>query len=413
MSKKITLLLLIVVFVSLIYSTDYDYLVGEKVFEDAKNNDSYAMAVLGLRYRKGIDIKLDFEKAYKWLDKAAKKDNPIAYYNLAAMYKYGHFVKLDREKSEKLYKKAFKGMKNLAVKNNSIAQLELGLMYYTGSGTEKDEKKAKKWIKKSLFKGYPEALKYFTGYFDYDSKDKAFNKVFEIFKKKADEGNPKYQYELGNLYYHGLGTSKDIDKANSWYLKAQKKNNIYEDAKKDGDFKISNLLPPKYVLSIREGSCGETCLWSITNKLNLNKTQLEINMAGTDKNRGLHADEIAKAVEKFDVSYNTLSRSVDSNSKKQLKKNYYKFLYEGVINAVKRGNPVIIGVKVLPTRFEQWALDHFVLVVGYNSKTDELIYNDFENQKRIKAQKLLNEDPGYSFINKYNWVFAIEFLLSK
>jgi len=69
----------------------------------------------------------------------------------------------------------------------------------------------------------------------------------------------------------------------------------------------------------------------------------------------------------------------------------------------------MIGVKVYPTQFPQWAYDHFILLVGYNRESDELLFNDFNNRRRIPAATLLNEDPGYSFINPFNIVFAVVF----
>jgi len=70
---------------------------------------------------------------------------------------------------------------------------------------------------------------------------------------------------------------------------------------------------------------------------------------------------------------------------------------------------VMIGVKVYPTQFPQWPYDHFVLVVGYNQSSNELIFNDFNSRRRMPAAKLLNEDPGYSFLNPFNIVFAVVF----
>lgn len=47
-----------------------------------------------------------------------------------------------------------------------------------------------------------------------------FAPALEIFKRLAEGGNPKAQYQLGNMYLHGLGVSKDAAKAASWLQRA-------------------------------------------------------------------------------------------------------------------------------------------------------------------------------------------------
>jgi len=71
---------------------------------------------------------------------------------------------------------------------------------------------------------------------------------------------------------------------------------------------------------------------------------------------------------------------------------------------------MIIGVKSYPTQNSQWFVDHFVLVVGYNERTDELIFNDFNKRKRISVKKLMDSSPGYSFVSDHNMVLAFKLL---
>jgi hypothetical protein len=71
---------------------------------------------------------------------------------------------------------------------------------------------------------------------------------------------------------------------------------------------------------------------------------------------------------------------------------YHDFLYKQVIATVKNGNPVMIGVKNNPDMNINWTWDHALLVVGYNEITDELIYNDFNNRKRMPAGQLITKD---------------------
>lgn len=46
------------------------------------------------------------------------------------------------------------------------------------------------------------------------------NNTFEQYKKLANKGDAKAQFSLGDCYYYGDGTSKDLNKAVFWYSKA-------------------------------------------------------------------------------------------------------------------------------------------------------------------------------------------------
>ena len=49
---------------------------------------------------------------------------------------------------------------------------------------------------------------------------KNYSKALECFKKAADQGNARAQYNLGCSYEYGEGVSKDINEAKNWYKKA-------------------------------------------------------------------------------------------------------------------------------------------------------------------------------------------------
>jgi len=148
----------------------------------------------------------------------------------------------------------------------------------------------------------------------------------------------------------------------------------------------------------------------VLNSIGYEITQIEINKAGGFPGRGLHFDELFVAMDELELNYIDLSRELPSVDSVILEQGYSDFLYDEVIKNVLSGNPILLGVKVYPTQFDAWACDHFILIVGYNESTDELIYNDFSNRNRISAEKLLNEEEGYSLINSFNFVIAIEFI---
>lgn len=44
--------------------------------------------------------------------------------------------------------------------------------------------------------------------------------TFELYKKAAKQGDAKAQYNLGLLYYDGIGTAQNFKKAFEWFKKA-------------------------------------------------------------------------------------------------------------------------------------------------------------------------------------------------
>jgi len=229
-----------------------------------------------------------------------------------------------------------------------------------------------------------------------------------LLEKSAE--NSFAEYALGNVYANADSLNKDIDEAVRLFASSQKVNIEHGCRVEKGDQIIPDLLPPSYYLAIEEGSCLETCLWSVMNSLKKTKTQLEINLSCPDNGLGLHFYETTKVLKNYEIGYTTYWQDVDSSDSLIVSQRYKNFVYDKVVNKVQNGYPVIIGIKSYPTQHPDWSADHALLVVGYNEKTDELIYNDMNKRKRIKVMKLLDTLPGYSFVSDFNSVFAIQLL---
>jgi len=54
-------------------------------------------------------------------------------------------------------------------------------------------------------------------------KNKDYKTAFSLFSSLADQGNVEAQYDLGWMYYEGLGTERNIENALLWYKKAGEK----------------------------------------------------------------------------------------------------------------------------------------------------------------------------------------------
>ncbi|OGI69514.1 hypothetical protein A3A09_00210 [Candidatus Nomurabacteria bacterium RIFCSPLOWO2_01_FULL_42_20] len=166
------------------------------------------------------------------------------------------------------------------------------------------------------------------------------------------------------------------------------------------DYIIPNADPPESSLDIKEGGCGEDCLSTVFRMQEKAMSQKEINESVRNPGRGLHGNEIIKALEKNDITYKDISI---------ITRRYSEYLNKVIIPAILNNNPVLLGVKIYPDEHPEWTADHFILLVGYNSITNELIYNSNNERERISVQKLLNNERGYSIVNKYEKIFAIQF----
>jgi hypothetical protein len=99
------------------------------------------------------------------------------------------------------------------------------------------------------------------------------------------------------------------------------------------------------------GWCGETAIQEALLYSGVWASQKQIHAAGKSKHPDLYSDEIPIALTELGVKF----------TKHAGKTSYEQF----VRDAIDAGDPVLAGVKILPSEHPTWGLDHFVLVVGY------------------------------------------------
>jgi len=238
----------------------------------AADNSAAQFELHGI-YGIGCAVEKNNVKAFEFLEKAALQDNVIAQHTLGSKYRYGWMGASKNEAyAFQLYEKA-------ADQGYATAQYSLGRMYEDGIGVEKDEHKAFEWIQKAALQGDTSA-QYSLGtmYQDGIGVENNKYKAFEWYEKaslqpngdssvclkavttiaillsdarsaeedkdyfKASIGNSEAtewakhavswceraalggdgtsQYELAWMFFSGVGTSKNIDKAYKWFEKA-------------------------------------------------------------------------------------------------------------------------------------------------------------------------------------------------
>ena len=254
-------------------------IVNDRIRPMCMNNCEQFVAIinsinrLGIMYYYGLGVEQNYKKAFEWIEKALKQDNPyssngicfpIVHYLLGDMYYFGQGIKQN-------YTKAFEYFEKAANQGYREAQYSLGYMYENGEGIEQDYESAFNWYKESVRQGNVDAQKklldmYQHGIIAKQDYEKAFDcfenyatgdgcedvdvhcrlgdiysygegvkqdyeKAMSWYEDAAEQGYAKAQYALGNMYYYGKGVEKDYDLADYWlenaadqgYVKAQYK----------------------------------------------------------------------------------------------------------------------------------------------------------------------------------------------
>ena len=132
------------------------------------------------------------------------------------------------------------------------------------------------------------------------------------------------------------------------------------------------------------GWCGETAIQQGLLHSGLWASQRLINRAGKPAHPDLYSNDIPVALNALGVRYTFYST----------RKPGFDPFAAWVKDALEAGDPVLAGVKILPTQHPEWGLDHFVLVVGHGSKG--LLVNTTWGRRAWVSD---TTTPGLSFKN--------------
>ena len=232
----------------------------EKLEQRAQNGDAQAQYDLGLSFLKGMGIGKNMEKAILWISRSAQQGYAPAQseygfmlyqaerfpeaaqfyrksadqgygeglYNLAVCYERGQGVRQDPELAAMYYMKA-------AEKGLSQAMYNLAQFYLQGVGVKKNRQEAEKWLVHAS-ENYPPAralLQELRGNVPspaerrepssevaQGSLESSQEEKFSATQRRALEGDPEAQCNLGAFYLQGLGMRRDEIKGFQWMKKA-------------------------------------------------------------------------------------------------------------------------------------------------------------------------------------------------
>ena len=199
----------------------------QKAYKYGNTHAAYQLARLYIRQetqklREDPEATPDYEKiikAVKWLEEAARQENPFADYELGRLYKEGVLLEKDMEK-------AVFHLQRAADAGNSFAQYQLGKIYL-------DEE----------YKNIPAAVQYLTLAADQKNELAAYRlgrlyligedlpknieRALYYLDMSAEAGNQYAQYVLGKLYLIGKEVEQDREKAYEYFSRSAEQGNIY------------------------------------------------------------------------------------------------------------------------------------------------------------------------------------------
>ena len=183
-----------------------------------------------------------FDRAIAYLKKAIEAENTAAMISYGAVFYNGRGVKQDFNQAVHWYKEA-------ADRGDSWAVNNMGYMYYYGRGDlEIDMELAYQYFSKAALLGVPNAY-YKCGdmfyYGKYVAKDpftafRLYTDCYDMVKfDQPLDCYPDVCRRLGTCYHKGIGTEKDLTKAEQFLAEARR---LFQKRVDEGDLFTGNVL---------------------------------------------------------------------------------------------------------------------------------------------------------------------------
>ena len=175
---------------------------------------TYALVVLASHHTNGHGVPLDFERARRLYEEAAKAENGFAMHSIGRLYENGSGVKQDFAQAQWWYEKA-------AASGEPLAMTQLGYLHQNGNGVKQDFAQAMWWYGRAAAAGEVYAMTQ-LGFLHQNSNGvtRDYRLAKQWLDKAANLGDTNAIYEIGRLYYNSLGVRRDRAEADRWFQKA-------------------------------------------------------------------------------------------------------------------------------------------------------------------------------------------------
>lgn len=176
-----------------------DQLSMEQLLDEARY-DAGAMNNVGLRYRHGQGVSVDYAKAMYWYQKAYKAGNASAAGNIGMLYQNGLGVKQDFPAAmtwhQTAWKMSHRDDNSDAKSAAGSAASNIGFLYDNGRGVKQDLGKAYEWYQKGMDRGNSSAFSNTAFLLWEHGNREQKNAAIGLWQKAAQMGHPNAQEAL-------------------------------------------------------------------------------------------------------------------------------------------------------------------------------------------------------------------------
>ncbi len=211
-------------------------------FEEPKDTASVAPEGFTPATQPQVEIAVPAEVAPAALAEAAKKGDPLAFFEIGAVYTEGRGVKADLAEAAKWYQKA-------ADAGIAPAEYRLASLYEKGTGVDRDLGKAKALYEKAAEKGNASAMHNLAVLMASGGEGAPdFAAAGKWFAKAADLGVRDSQFNLAILYARGNGVKQDLEESYKWFAIAARDGDTDAGQKRD---EVAAAMRPEQLTSAK------------------------------------------------------------------------------------------------------------------------------------------------------------------
>ena len=190
---------------------------------EEENSNVTAESRLGKMYLNGCGVEKDIQKAVIWLKKATLNGSASSAYTLAKLYENGEGVEKNIEEAYSYYQIS-------AVLGNFYANYQVGKISLQKGEIEKAVENFQEAAKGNISHAWFKLGKIYSdesyGLYDISKAQLCYSNALNLYITDYTQNPDDFiAYRLGKMYFNGLGTDIDINKAIHWFSQAEKLGN--------------------------------------------------------------------------------------------------------------------------------------------------------------------------------------------
>lgn len=182
--------------------------------EACDGGDAASCSDLGVKYRDGDGVQVDYDRAVALFRRACRADDAPACLRLGYMYYQGWGVKQNSKKARKHYQQSCEG-------GYAGGCVNLGVLYYHGQGVDQSYAEAVELWTRACAQGDQVGCTYLgVCYLDGQGVALDETRAFRLFETACDADEPYGCDRVGYAFENGRGTTSDLGMARRYYRQA-------------------------------------------------------------------------------------------------------------------------------------------------------------------------------------------------